>query len=293
MPLVVTESARSGPVIVNWNQARVTRLYNVMGAENEAAAISAVHGSSPLFWLGLRKNEVSADPQGGGFWTGKVEYVNPQGGELAGQTGNPGGGPGGAPVPPQYEDDTKLGNEFSATTGSGTTHITQSLATMSAIPNGTAPDYKQAIGVSKDGVAGCDRHSGTPEFTITKRVEFITMKYWRGLCKCANEAPMNQARWNTFEEHELLFLGADARYAGDSQADMSWIVTYKFAFSQTLRNIPITPTLIVPVKHGWDYLWVRYSDAVDAVAGVTVKRADAAYVERIYKDTSFVDVLGF
>lgn len=302
MPIIVSEAARSGPFIVNWNEARVTRLYNIQGAENELAAKEALNGWSPLFWLGLRKNEIAAEPQGGGFWSGRVEYVNPQAGELQGQNGLSGGTSegGGAAIPPQYEDETKLGSEMSLSSGSGTTHITQSLATINRYPD-TAKDYRQAIGVSKDGIAGTDIHSPAPEFSITNRVEYVTMAYWRRLCEMQRTSPMNAFKWNTFPPHTLLFLGISGdRYIGNSNGDDSRMMTFRFAYSATLKDIVIRPNtqaapndngLTVAIKRGWDYLWCTYKDS--EVDGDVVKIADAAYVERVYGDCDYVKFLGF
>ena len=40
-------------------------------------------------------------------------------------------------------------------------------------------------------------------------------------------------------------------------------------------------------KKGWEYLWVRYEDAVDASAHKWIKKPAFAYVERVYPEGDF------
>lgn len=43
-------------------------------------------------------------------------------------------------------------------------------------------------------------------------------------------------------------------------------------------------------KKGWEYLWVRYVDAEDAVAKAIVKKPQAVYVESVYEQGDFSDL---
>ncbi len=40
-------------------------------------------------------------------------------------------------------------------------------------------------------------------------------------------------------------------------------------------------------KEGWEYLWVRYAYAEDAVAKALVKKPQAVYVESVYEQGDF------
>ena len=44
------------------------------------------------------------------------------------------------------------------------------------------------------------------------------------------------------------------------------------------------------MRAGWDYMWVRYADAEDAVAKAIVKVPIAVYVEQVYYADDFSDL---
>jgi len=95
----------------------------------------------------------------------------------------------------------------------------------------------------------------------------------------------NSAPFRGFSTGEVLFLGA----AGSKRADGDWEITFRFAGS--FNETGITVGSIIGInKNGWDYLWVRYEDKDDMGAQSIVKQPTAAYVERVYRVTSFASL---
>lgn len=144
---------------------------------------------------------------------------------------------------------------------------------------GTGPDYKQAIGVTRDSVAGTDVFTPKFEFTISTRNQFMTLPRIRQLRAVGGKT--NSAAWRGFAAGEVLYLGATGRFTPDEL----WNVTHKFAVGENLYAIPLSPTLTVPFKGAWEYLWCAYVDDVNANLVVQVPRA--AYVEQVYRSADF------
>lgn len=293
MSITVLERALSRPLNVDpkalsasreyW--AKSTDLEEDAGAINDAVAIVASDT-----YLGMVKKRIKSQPQGGGFWYVTVDYGALEGAELDGQ-----GGPENPTLPVETTLNDQLGGEFSFSTAGGTQHITQSRGTLAQyIRDGgpPAPDTKKAIGVSKDRIEGCDIYVPHLEFTITRRLDYITKRYVRQLKACTGR--VNLVEWNTYQPFEVLFLGCEGKYDGDNNNDASWLITYKFAAGDNETNIVLADDLMVAEKRAWDYLWVGYAEAADpGGGGTTVQRPYFANVEEVYKSADFRELLGF
>lgn len=294
MPIEMFEASRSRPLMIGLKDRSFSLAYLLRGSSDELAIWNFLHSNTPATYLGMWKSNVSVDPQGGDFWNGKVDYSIPEGKENTQQ---------------EYAPTDLLGLEFSWDTTGGTQHITQSRKTWSKtarkdMPAGwEPPDFKGAIGVSKDGVAGTDVLVPKNEFTITFRRERVTMEYYRGLER--NTGKMNIRAWSTYAPGEVRFDGSTGRYVGNNRDDFSFMITYKFSGAENLVNIVIVPPdlnqqgqpientgLIVPGKRGWDHIWCTY-DLEDTDASRVVPRATAAYVEEVLDSFDFFAVLGF
>ena len=79
---------------------------------------------------------------------------------------------------------------------------------------------------------------------------------------------------------EVLFLGA----SGSQRGEDDWEITFRFAASPNVTGLTVGPITGI-AKRGWEYLWVRYSDAEDQ--HVLVKQPIAAYVEKVYDEGNF------
>lgn len=283
----VMERARSQGYMLDPKDPTAFREYWVSGTDDPVIAKDEIAAESPDYWLGLVKKSIEVEPQGGDLWYGKVNYAKQDYGELDGQDGSE------DPDPPAEADDTtQLGGEFSFTTTGGTQHIVTSLETISTHGRKVGgvevnvPNNQQGIGVTKESVEGCDIAVPKFEFSLTKKTDFITMKYMKILRDVTGK--INKIKWQSFEPGEVLFLGAEGRYNAD---DGSWLITYKFAAQRTRTDFDVAPDLRVTKKRGWDYLWVGFVDEVNNDA--ILKRPKYAYVERVYEEEDFRKKLGF
>lgn len=144
-----------------------------------------------------------------------------------------------------------------------------------------APNHRGAIGVSKNGVAGCDITAPRLEFSITRPLMRVTLAYIKKLRDLTGT--VNRNSYFGFDTCELLFLGAQ----GSGALDKPPRATFRFAAEKNKTDIYISSNLTVPAKKGWEYLWVAYEDSLD---GQVVTRPAAAYVEEVYGYSDFADL---
>ncbi|MDB5310671.1 MAG: hypothetical protein JWO38_4873 [Gemmataceae bacterium] len=141
-----------------------------------------------------------------------------------------------------------------------------------------APNYQGAIAVDKDRINGCDVYTGHMEFGVTVQVYPAQLPYLRTLLGMVGRT--NQALWYQFPVGTLLYLGA----TGTCKPGQIWTFHHKFAASPNVSNIPLG-AITVPLKRGWEFLWVAYRDA--SVAGLMLQVPAAAYVEQVYKPAPY------
>ncbi len=177
---------------------------------------------------------------------------------------------------------------YSFDTGGGTQHITQARSTIDTyVPVGkTKPDFKGAINVTKDSVNGVDITSPIYNFGETHYFSAvqITGSYKAMLFNLTGK--VNADGFRGFMPGEVLFLGASGSQSGDDE----WEITYRFAASQNRYNFNIGD-ILVPIKRGWDYMWVQYRDAVDANANKKVKVPAAVTINVVY-EMAYLGALG-
>lgn len=148
---------------------------------------------------------------------------------------------------------------------------------------GTAANYKQAIGVTTDGIAGTDVLAPKFEFTFTRQVFPVNLPYLRRLRKVV--AKTNDRPWRQFETGELLYLGA----TGHCGPDNVWTVNHKFAAGENLPAVQVSPSLMLPGKKAWEYVWCAYGHEADTT--LIMQKPVAAYVETVYRAANF-ELLG-
>lgn len=247
--------------------------------DNEELAYQAAYLGIPSSYFQLLRKDPKIKRIAFGLWDATAEF------ELPGEEANPDN------PPDQPQPDQAIGSEWAFNTGGGTEHITQSLATQS-YPAGDplVPETEQAIGVSKEGVAGCDIIVPKFEFSRTMRLPAgaVTMGYVKGLAYATGKT--NLMPYLTFGACELLFLGASGSIKSPTEG---WSITYSFAVSETKNFVAISPTLQVGVKLGWDYLWVGYEEKQTANGKFTLQKPIFAKVERVYESADFQASLGW
>lgn len=249
---------------------------------------SATTNITPFFWNGLFKMSPSARALGGGWYQADLLYTSLAGGEAAdpGVVPPPGSPPPPPPATTPAESDP-LTQGYAFDLSGEPQRISHSIFTLSKTgkTGTTAPDYEGAIGDDGNGQpVGVEILLPKFEITITKQFQFLSQSYMKVLRDICGKT--NIDAWRGYEADEVLFLGAN----GTVDKNQSVQATFRFGIKPTERDILIraAPNEIkVPLKPGWYHLWVLYGEEKHATSGKTVVRAQAAYVERVFKHTSF------
>ena len=170
--------------------------------------------------------------------------------------------------------------DFHFSTGGGTHHTTHSLNTRGRYPE-DAEDYQGAIGVTDQGVEGVDITSPVYTFSEAYRVPgaLVTPAYKNALFRLTGRT--NQSPWRGFEADEVLFLGARGATQGwEPDGEAIWEINFEFAASENRDDLMVGPIGPI-VKHGWDYLWVKYDSD---------NKPEAVYVEQVYRQGPYLDL---
>lgn len=290
MPIIY-EDSQSRKFTASGKTASITRKYNVLGTKDETEVYELVGLFSPVLYDGLVRASMDADPKGGGVWIVDVLYspIDPQQAEAGGATEPQ------QPTSPGPND--PLGGSFSFDTSGGTVNIkqskgTRSVTTRTGVGNDTGNQgnnytltNQRAIGLSKDGVAGCDIQVPGLQFQIEALRANCTDEYINKISELAGRVNYGKA-WRNRAAGTLLYLGASGRF---TQRDR-WTVAHKFSYQPNVLNLRISDAIVIPEKKGWDYVWVAYKEEVNAVLGQVVSVPDAAFVEYVYDDGDFSDL---
>jgi len=264
MPVVVSESWGSRKRSIAADSADVTLTYLVEGTDNDTTGYDAVVSTSPTSYVfdssgrTLYRQTITLERVGETEWKAAVKY-----GIRKGQN----------PASSSYDFDT----------GGGTTHLASSIATINSYAaSGTAPDFGNLIGVTKDSVEGVD--VTIPQFRFSETHEFSTSTITGAykLTLFSLTGCVNNETFKGLSAGECLFLGA----SGAQKGEEDWSITYSFAAQPNASSLSVGSISGI-VKRGWDYLWVRYEDAEDTTAKRLVKKPIAAYVEQVYTYASF------
>lgn len=193
-------------------------------------------------------------------------------------------------VDPARADDTHelaVGDcRISGSTQGGTARILVSLETVNsyARPGETAPDFKQAVNVTRDNeVKGVDKVVPACKFTVETRLPqgassgnptLLTLE--------AMTSRYNNALWWGRAAGEVLFLGGDMTIGSKSPP----------VYSLNFLRIPNITGLMLgdigPIaKLGHHYLWVLFEETPEAASNYMPAVPKAVYVERIYEPGNF------
>jgi len=239
---------------------RIDLVYTIKGTDSDISAKTLLYATAPATYDGLVRRTWEVEQISEQLWEGTVSYglmrARPDVGESM----------------------------QSFETGGGTQHITQSLSTIgSYAPAGkTAPDFKGAIGATRDSVEGVDIQVPVFQFTETHVLpnKIVTDAYKLNLYNLT--AKVNQAAFRWFAAGEVLFQGV----SGNKRGEDDWELTFRFAASPNKTGQTVGDITGI-AKLGWDYLWVRYVSDVDETAKDTVQKPEAVYVERVYEQGDF------
>ena len=273
MTLAIFERVESRKLDVQVESPSAEFEYLVFKSTDENAVRLIVESTISSFYTDpfggvLPFQNYTIEHQGNGIWYVTTRYsVRRQ----TGRTANPVAG---------------VSNTVNFEIGTQTVKLTQSLETVHTYSTTTAPDCKGAIGVNGDNVDGVDIDKPTMTFSETWHVDpaQITTPFLVALRDLA-EKPVNDAPFRGFDTGEVRFLGA----SGSQKDEQNFEITFKFAVSPNRDDLVVGPDLSDIEKGGWEYLWIRYTDALDN--SQLVKQPSDVYVEKVYDSSSF-DVLG-
>ncbi|MBY0513088.1 MAG: hypothetical protein K2P78_04155 [Gemmataceae bacterium] len=276
MSIEVFELATSRPTSISWDSSDITLKYFARGSTDPTSIRAAVLLVAPRAYLRLRRKACTCEPQGAGLWTADVEY----GFQLASADATT------DPPDQTASDKTIMGPEWNFDTTGGSLRITQSKQTRSKTKRGggNAPDYKQAIGVTRDSVEGCEIFAPKLEFSVTIQKLQVSTGFMRDIAYGVGYT--NKQAWYGFPADTVLFLGA----SGSAKPGERFSITYKFAAGENRKNVEIAPGLTIPEKRAWDYVWCSYANDVNQ--NFVVQLPVAAYVERVYDSIDFDFLLG-
>lgn len=169
---------------------------------------------------------------------------------------------------------------------------TQAIATTAYTASGTAPDFKNAIGVSGDRIEGADINVPTFGFSVTRFVDAadVDATLIGNLYSCA--AKVNSASYTvkgvSYAAGELLFLGCSGALRRSDQ----YALTYRFEANKNVTGQTVGGITGIS-KKGWEFLDVLYDDVADGSANnFVVKRPRAVYVHQVYETANFSTLLG-
>ena len=269
MAITITERVESRAS----GKSSATLSYVIDGTGDDAAARSTIKAGSPQLFAGLTRNDYGVTPVGDPTislkWDAFATY-----------------GPYNSSATAGVEDVGDFTESFD--TGGGTTHITQSLGTTAAVAlSGTAPDYDEAINVSRNGenltVGGTDIVTPVYNFSETHVFDDSTVTIAYRAIIAGLTGKVANASFKGTDKGECLFLGASGNRRGEDE----WELTFNFSAIPNKTGIEIGSIVTKVDKEGWQYLWVEYSDDKDPVSKTFIKKPTAAYVETVYEYGDF------
>ena len=211
------------------------------------------------------RQPVTVEELADNYWLGTAEYLTPN---YVGV------------VPDTYSFDT---------TG-GTQHITNSRSTRK-YPS-TAPDYKNAIGVTDKSVKGTDIIVPVFNFVKTKRFDNkdLTQQFLVNIAQITGS--VNNAKFLGFEIGEVLFRGATGsiQQINGHNIDGESDINFNFSASPNRDSYSIGDISGIK-KNGWEYEWTRYKFDDDEVNHQKIQVPKSVHIEEVYRSASF-SILG-
>lgn len=265
---MITMEETTGSPQMQVDPPEVERSYMLYGSEDEAEVAAELIARAPATdsTLGIElplQNITAVTPLTKSVWTARTNYgLKPLRGTF--QTGE---------------------SAYAFDTSGGVTHITQSFNTAQrkAAPGLVAPDYQGAIGVDGEGVQGAD--IVTPAFAWNERHfmhdGLITPGYIQTLFRLTGT--INRFGFKAHAPGSCLFVGAQGGRRG---RNADWEIAFNFKSAPGRNNFAIGQITGLD-KTGWQYVWVRYMQVLDAVSKMKVERPAAAYVEDVYYSEDF------
>lgn len=263
---------------------RTVLRYIIQGVSSQSQAWSMLTSIAPSTCNGQprKDSEISLDPDfinssaGVGVWKAEVPYE---------------------PAEDDTDEITLNQWTWSYNSVSGSQHVIQSRQTVSSYaPSGeTAPNFKGLIGVTDSGAEGVD--IGTRAMGMTGKYYLaesaMTGTYIVSLFQLLKRT--NNATWTAsvngvgvqFDAGEVLFEG----FSVTQRDDGIWEVTAEISCSPNVTG-QVVGDITGIARKGWEYLWVYYQPYEETTgAKALVQRPVAAYVEKLYEDGDFGNLI--
>ena len=262
-----TESRESRKM--SGNPISQTNVFTASGSNDNAFVLAYATAATPSVasttYGTLYRQDISVDPMGFENWKITVPYAT-----AKRETGS---------------------YRLTFDTTGGTVHITASKATIGKYAaSGTAPDYKQLIGVNGEDVAGADIVVPALKLTCHYRHPAAVISLSRIKYLASVTGTVNSTAFLSFAAGEVLFLGCSGSEGTDAETE----IQYQFACSSNATGLTIGDIASV-VKKGHHLAWIKYEDGTDTAGGTIypVKKPQFCYVERVYEEINLSLALGF
>jgi hypothetical protein len=255
------------------DQKRSSKPYVVTGFTDDAAARAYAESAIPTEYDGNRRTTVTVK-----FIGMSVEYggIHEATAEFE-----------------RYirEDDER---DFEIDTTGGMRHVTQALETVNTYKDssysGSTPDFKNGIGLTKDGLQGIEIYKPDFKFgnTIYIKPDELPANYFRTIYQATGavnsadiEVEFLPGQAVTFAAGELLFLGSRISYRSKENVV---VVSSQFKGEQNQTSIAVTSGLTISTKKGHHLIDFWYEEKDDSTNGFTVKIPMIARVLKVYPE---------
>lgn len=263
MPLTCYEVLGSRRSVTDGSGITLETKWKAEGSNDETAVRQIINDTAPpIYYDAVQGNtayRLSYEPDQVGFelWDVTVQYGQLDAGE------NP-----------------ELMTFTFDTTG-GTAHVTQSKGTRSY--GSSPPDFKGAIGVTKDSVEGVEIVIPSLKFSETHPIPLgmVTTGWVNTIAGITGS--VNNSLWRNYPAYSVLFLGARG---GSSSGSSTVPVTFDFEVGVNASDLTVGGVGGV-VKRAWEYLWAFYQDEEDTGAKKRLKKPKWIFVEEVYNSTGF------
>lgn len=228
--------------------------YWIRGTDDEFEARAEAAAQIPLYYDGRRRSGAEIEHKAPGTWFAKVTFS---------------------------------AQEWEYHFEASTTDV-QTLRSLSTIsryaPSGvTAPNFRGAIGVTRDGIEGTSVPVPNYEWSETHYfdIPLIDATYKRNLRNLCGK--MNNAAFREFARGEVQFRGASG---GLQRGKSQWQINFRFASSENVTGLTIGSITGID-KLGWDYLWVDYIEKPDPTSFRITREPRSVHVERVIEFADF------
>lgn len=288
--IVESSESRGGEEGIETQSRSLNFIVQLAAGETETTGLALVQATIPTTFDGYYFQTIRYTPKEAGIVEYEAKYSNKE------------------PKQPekQADDEQEQRGEFTFDTTGGREKIWYSKETVAryGVGGAEAADYKGGINVSKTGIEGIDITVPTFKFSLDIKmpVGLVSGDYIGVLFSLTGKVNDKYITLRyrgvelSFKRRELLFKGA----RGSQKGTDAWSFVYEFEASAQAQNLSIgnatvgvnipgrlSDQFFIPLKPGWDYLWVAFTEKQDADTKTLVQVPTSAHIERVYDEADF------